>query len=253
MKKIEKIWGALCAGWGSLVFITSMILFWIPMWFTIIFQEPIRTRYFILLCRYWMHMFFFLSGLRLSIRGKEYFKPGENYIVVCNHNSLMDVPLSSPFIPGANKTIAKDDFVKVPLFGMIYKRGSVLVNRNSDQSRKESYQAMQQVLEQGLHMCIYPEGTRNRTGEPLKTFHDGAFKLAINTQKDIIPTLIFNTGKALPAGKGFYFKPMPLAIHFLKPIEVKSETDPQKLKEKVYHIMWDYLESRTNADGSYRL
>lgn len=253
MKKLDNQLGAILAAWGAIVFISTMLLFWIPMWLTILLPEPKRTRMFILLCRVWMYLFFFFSGLRLKVRGKENFVKGENYVVVCNHNSLMDVPLSSPFIPGANKTIAKDDFINVPLFGMIYKRGSVLVNRKSDQSRKESYQAMQKVLDQGLHMCIYPEGTRNRTGEPLKSFQDGAFKLAITAQKDIIPTLIFNTGKALPAGKGFYFKPMPLAIHFLEPVSISGESDPQILKEKVFRIMWDYLESRKNSDGSYRL
>lgn len=250
---LDKLVGTLLAFWGALVFIITMLLFWIPMWLTILFPEPKRTQYFINCCRYWMYLFFFFSGLRLKVRGKEYFEKKENYVVVCNHNSLMDVPLSSPFIPGANKTIAKDDFVKVPLFGMIYKRGSVLVNRKSDQSRKDSYQAMHQVLNLGMHMCIYPEGTRNRTGEPLKSFHDGAFKLAISAHKDIIPTVIFNTGKALPANKGFYFKPMPLAIHFLPPVSVEHITDAQELKEKVFKIMWDYIECRTNADGSYRL
>ena len=253
LQKLDKIKGMLLATWGAIVFILTMLIFWIPMWATKFLPEPKRTAVFIKICKVWMHVFFFFSGLRLKVRGTEHFAKDENYVVVCNHNSLMDVPLSSPFIPGANKTIAKDDFVKVPLFGMIYKRGSVLVNRKSDQSRKESYQAMHHVLELGMHMCIYPEGTRNRTGEPLKSFHDGAFKLAVSAQKSIIPTVIFNTGKALPSNKGFYFQPMRLAIHFLPPVEVDANTDAQELKDKVFKIMWAYIESRTNEDGSYRL
>lgn len=253
LKAFDKCKGFLLASWGALVFILTMLVFWIPMWLTIVLPEPKRTSVFIKLCRVWMYLFFFFSGLRLKVRGTEHFASNENYVVVCNHNSLMDVPLSSPFIPGANKTIAKDDFVKVPLFGMIYKRGSVLVNRKSEESRKESYQAMRQVLEMGMHMCIYPEGTRNRTGEPLKSFHDGAFKLAVSAQKSIIPAVIFNTGKSLPANKGFYFKPLPLAIHFLPPVDVHPDTDPQALKELIFKQMWTYIESRTNADGSYRL
>ena len=50
---------------------------------------------------------------------------------------------------------------------------------------------MKKVLDMGLHMCIYPEGTRNKTDQPLKTFHDGAFRLAIDTRKAIIPGMIF--------------------------------------------------------------
>ena len=66
----------------------------------------------------------------------------------------MDVPLSSPGIPGANKTIAKAGMAKIPLFGLIYKSGSVLVDRKNEQSRKASYSKMKEVLALGLHMCF---------------------------------------------------------------------------------------------------
>src|SRR6185436_5631575 len=104
------------------------------------------------------------------------FKNGENYIVVCNHNSFMDVPLTTPFIPGPNKTIAKIEMAKIPLFGLIYQRGSVLVDRKNEESRKNSYIKMKDVLQMGMHMCIYPEGTRNKTTAPLQPFHNGAFR-----------------------------------------------------------------------------
>ena len=58
----------------------------------------------------------------------------------------MDVPLTTPFIPGANKTIAKKELAKIPFFGMIYKSGSVLVDRKSDESRKGSFDEMKKVL-----------------------------------------------------------------------------------------------------------
>jgi 1-acyl-sn-glycerol-3-phosphate acyltransferase len=77
----------------------------------------------------------------------------------------MDVPLLTPFFPGPNKTIAKKSFSKIPLFGWVYTRGSVLVDRSSDRSRKKSYDDMKKVLLQdNLNMALYPEGTRNRTG-----------------------------------------------------------------------------------------
>src|SRR5439155_14872246 len=109
----------------------------------------------------------------------------------------MDVPLTSPGIPGANKTIAKIEMARIPLFGMIYKRGSVLVDRKSEESRRKSFNKMKEVLQMGMHMCIYPEGTRNKTNEPLQRFHDGAFRLAVETKKDIMPAVIFYTNKVL--------------------------------------------------------
>ena len=88
-------------------------------------------------------------------------------------------------------------------------------------------------------MCIYPEGTRNRSNEPLKTFYDGAFKLAVETKTAIIPALIFNTKKALPANKPFYFLPHKLEMHFLEPISTDGNNVDQ-LKEKVFAVMKDY-------------
>ena len=134
--------------------------------------------------------------------------------MLCNHNSLIDVPVSSPSIPGGNKTIAKTEMARIPLFGLLYETGSVLVDRKSDASRKESFSKMKAVLAMGLHMCIYPEGTRNKTNEPLKSFHSGAFRLAIDSGKSIIPALIFNSRKVLPADKTFYLLPHPLSDTF---------------------------------------
>jgi 1-acyl-sn-glycerol-3-phosphate acyltransferase len=101
---------------------------------------------------------------------------------------------------------------------------------------------MKNVLKKGMHMCIYPEGTRNRTNEPLKKFYDGAFKLAVETNTAIIPTLIFNTKKAVPVHKSFFFIPHKLEMHFLPPVEVSNQTVEQ-LKEKVAGIMKTYYTS----------
>src|SRR6185436_13938883 len=161
-------------------------------------------------------------------------KQGENYIVICNHNSFMDVPLTTPFIPKANKTIAKIEMARIPVFGLIYKRGSILVDRKDKASRTESFKKMKEVLDMGMHMCIYPEGTRNKTTEPLKAFHDGAFKLAIDTQKPLLPAIIFNTKKVLPAGKQFYYWPSKMELHFLPPVAIKNSDNAEELKLKLF-------------------
>jgi 1-acyl-sn-glycerol-3-phosphate acyltransferase len=121
----------------------------------------------------------------------------------------------------------------------MYKTGSILVDRKSETSRKESFTKMKQVLDMGLHMCIYPEGTRNKSHEPLKPFHDGAFKLAVASGKSIIPALIFNTRDILPAHK-FFLWPHRMKIDFLPPVAPKPGESPQQLKEEVFTIMKDY-------------
>ncbi len=225
-----------------LIFIMTM---WIPaliLWVIGVVDEPRRTQIFRGTVSVWMRVFFFLTGCSFKIRGKENFKPGENYIVTCNHNSFMDVPCTTPFIPGANKTIAKIEMIKIPIFGLIYKRGSVLVDRKNKDSRKDSFSKMKAVLNLGMHMCIYPEGSRNKTDQPLTPFHDGAFKLAVETGKSIIPTLLFNTNKVMPVSKGFYFWPAKMEMHFLPEVAVDKRGNYLDLKERVFKIMEEYYE-----------
>ena len=85
----------------------------------------------------------------------------------------------------------------------------------------------------------YPEGTRNRTTAPLKKFHDGAFKLAKESGKSIIPAVILNTKKVLPVNKTFWFWPGKIEMHFLPAIPVDGLTSNQ-LKEKVFATMAGY-------------
>ncbi len=240
MKLFREIFGRIWIVWAAIVFITTMLLFMIPFLIIRRMPEPLMTRRFIAFSKVWMDIFLNGIGCHLSVKGAENFKAGENYIVVCNHNSLMDVPVSCPYIPGGNKTIAKKEMAKVPVFGILYAMGSVLVDRNSERSRRDSYQKMKQVLDMGLHMSIYPEGTRNKTSEPLKSFHDGAFRLAIDTGKSIIPALIFNTKKVLPGDKSFFIWPHRLKMHFLAPMPVEKGVTAVQLKEKIFKVMTEY-------------
>lgn len=239
MKLFREIAGRIWAIWGLLSFTATFLLIFLPSMISYLLPEPKGSVYFIKVARIWMNVWLWLVGCPVRIKGEENFAAGYNYVVTCNHNSLMDVPLSSPYIPGTNKTIAKKSFAKIPLFGWFYSKGSVLVDRTDERSRRKSYDDMKAVLRKGMHICIYPEGTRNRGNEPLKKFYDGAFRLSKDTGHAVIPTLIFNTRKALPVNKPFFFLPVKLEMHFLPPVDPAGLTSEQ-LREKVFNIMKDY-------------
>ena len=223
--------------WGIITFVITFLLIFLPSMLAYAFRDEKKGQaYFIGVSRFWMNIWLPLIGCRLKISGREFFKQGENYVVVFNHNALLDVPLSAPYIPGPNKTIAKASFAKVPLFGLFYKRGSILIDRKSEKSRIQSFEQMKKTLRNGMHMCIYPEGTRNRTKDPLKPFYDGAFKLATDSGKSIIPCIITGTKKAMPVHKTFYLLPARLSMQFLPPV-APGEMNSKALKEKVFAIM----------------
>jgi 1-acyl-sn-glycerol-3-phosphate acyltransferase len=93
----------------------------------------------------------------------------------------------------------------------------------------------------GLHMCIYPEGTRNTSAEPIKPFHDGAFRLASATGNAIIPMVIFNSRRANPPDKTFYLMPVKLKMYFLPETQVVAGEPVDLLKAKVFEQMKNFI------------
>ncbi len=239
---MKNIFGRIWALWALCIFLPSMfvaLIFYLPCFFL---PEPQKARWHRVVSRVWMIFFLNLIGCPLKVKGKEHFKNKSSYIIVCNHNSMMDVPVSTPFMPRANKTMAKKSMSYIPVFGWIYSFGSVLVDRKSDESRRQSFLKMKQMIAFGIDVLIYPEGTRNRTNSPLKPFYDGAFRLASETGISIIPALIFNTKKVMPVNKPFYLMPYKLQLHFLPAISSRNISTAD-LKEKVFNIMWKYYDA----------
>jgi len=231
--------GRIWALWGLSLFVPTMFIAMLFYAVCYLLKEPQRARWHRHVSRVWMNFYLFCIGCPLKVKGTEHFKKGKNYIIVCNHSSFMDVPVTTPFMPHANKTIAKKEFAAVPFFGWIYSLGAILVDRKNEQSRKQSYAKMKAVLKMGLDMVIYPEGTRNTTNEPLRPFHDGAFRLSAETGVPIIPALIFNTKKIMPPHTPFFMLPHIIEMHFLPP-QLPNGLPVPVLKEKVFETMKEY-------------
>lgn len=234
----KSIFARIWALWGLITFVVTFLIFFLPSMCTNLISDVRRSQSaFIKIAKIWMDIWLFLVGCSLKVRGEQNVDKNKTYIFTCNHNTFLDVPITCPYIPGGNKTIAKSSFVKIPIFGWYYAKGGILIDRKSNESRRMGFEQMKKTLSQQIHVCIYPEGTRNRTGKPLKSFYDGAFKLAEHTQTPIIPTILYNTLKAMPNNKFFYLLPHTLEIHFLPAINSENLTSLE-LKEKVYDIMY---------------
>jgi 1-acyl-sn-glycerol-3-phosphate acyltransferase len=242
MKQVKNFLGHIYFVYALLLFACTMLIVVVPIWLTTLLPEPQRARVMHPIFRLWMSVFMPLVFCPVRRKGKHHFKKGEHYVVVINHNSLADIPVSSPWIPGPNKTLAKVEMARVPIFGVIYKAGSILVDRKNRNSRAESFSKMNEMLEKGVHLCLYPEGTRNKTDEPLQPFFDGAFISAIKAQRPVVPGLIFNTGKVLPHNKALWAWPRPIHIHFLEPVPTEGLTlnDTAGFKQRIYNLMFEY-------------
>ena len=239
---IKTFLGRLFIVYALILFIITMLVVFIPIWLISLLPEPQRARMLHPVFRAWMGVFMPMVFCPVFRKGAKNFKKGQQYVVIINHNSLVDIPVSSPWIPGPNKTLAKVEMSRIPLFGVIYKCGSILVDRKKEESRRESFTKMKETLEMGIHLCLYPEGTRNKTSEPMQQFFDGAFITAIKTQMPIMPGVIFNTGKILPHNRKIWARPMPIHFHFLEPNPTEGLTlsDVTALKERVHTLMSTY-------------
>jgi 1-acyl-sn-glycerol-3-phosphate acyltransferase len=246
MTLIKNIFARILAIWALFVFASTMFLFFPFYLVCFLIPDPQKTRYHRFISRIWMGLFLFLVGVTFKVTGKSIFDGLENAVVVCNHNSLIDIPVSTPFLARANKTIAKKSFVYVPLFGWIYQFASVIVDRKSNESRRKSYEEMKRVLDNGLDMLIYPEGTRNKTKNPLKSFYDGAFKLSVDTGKPIVPVVILNTKRILPAKPLLYLRPGNIILNILPAISPIGHST-ESLKNLVFEIMADHYEKNNKA------
>ncbi|MBV9961225.1 MAG: 1-acyl-sn-glycerol-3-phosphate acyltransferase, partial [Parafilimonas sp.] len=127
MNIFKEVFGRIWALWGLLLFVSTMFIayiFYIPCH---VLNDPVKAKWHRHVSRVWMTVYLNLIGCPLKVKGKKYFKGLTNCVIVCNHNSLMDVPVTTPFMARANKTIAKKSFASFPIFGWIYSFGSVLV------------------------------------------------------------------------------------------------------------------------------
>ena len=132
---------------------------------------------------------------------------------------------------------------KVPIFGWIYSAAVIMVDRNTIQGRMKSVRNLKAALKKGLSVFIFPEGTFNETKMPLKTFYDGAFRMAIETQTPIKPVLFVDTIKRMHYRSLFEVTPGLNRVVYLKEITVEGLTldNLKELKNKVYDTMEEGL------------
>lgn len=150
----------------------------------------------------------------------------------------MDIPALVVTIKGQFRALAKKELLKIPVFGWIAQVMCVVVDRSSNESRRKSMDNLKRILGMGISVLIFPEGTQNRTKEPLQPFYDGAFRIAIETQEPILPIVVLNAGKIMPPGRA-YIQPGKIVVVVGEEIPTKGLTlaDMKELREKVFGIM----------------
>lgn len=140
-----------------------------------------------------------ICGIKLTVIGKENIPKDQAVLYVCNHRSYFDIILGYSIMPGLTGYISKDDLEKVPLLNIWMRRLYCLFLNRTDmkQGLKTILKAIE-YIKQGVSICIFPEGTRNRGEEgSLLEFKEGSFKIAEKTGCPVIPVAISHTADVI--------------------------------------------------------
>ncbi len=168
---------------------------------------------------------------RLRLEGK---LPGKGpYVVVANHQSMLDILLISR-VPREMKWMAKESLFQIPWFGWLFVlAGDIPIRRGDSGSASEALRRARTYLDRGMSVMIFPEGTRSRTGE-LGTFKSGAFRLAIEAGVPIVPIAVSGTAAGYPKGSP-WVRPCRGVARVLEPVPVAGYTleDAPELRERV--------------------
>jgi 1-acyl-sn-glycerol-3-phosphate acyltransferase len=194
--------------------------------------------------RPWSRFMLRLAGEDLTIEN-----PGSitedsgTYIVVFNHQSLMDICTVVAAIPLQIRFVGKDSLGKIPIFGHAARRvGCVFIDRKDREDSLAGMEKIAGVLKKtGMSIVIAPEGTRS-PDDNLLPFKKGAFVMAIDMGVPILPLTLHGTRDILPK-KSLYTRPGKVTARIHEPITVEGLTyeDRDALSEKVRAVMENAL------------
>ena len=236
------------------------IIFWIfwRIWFYILMAIPILIMlpfllasiitesgypYFFKMARIWAKFILFGMGFYYKIECLQKLEKGKSYMIVANHTSMTDIMLmllavkNHPFV-----FVGKMELVKIPIFGFIYKRVCILVDRGSSKSRYEVFERAQKRVQQGLSICIFPEGGVPDESVLLDEFKDGAFRLAIDHQIPIVP-IVYPDNKERFSYTFFSGSPGKMRVKVLPFVETNGLTSENRkeLRDKVRQLIYKEL------------
>ena len=161
-----------------------------------------------------------IPGVRFSIgnsSGEDFRKPA---IIICNHQSQLDLVAMLAHTPKL-VVLTKDWVWNSPLYGYVVRSAEFYP---VSMGTNELLPKLRSLIDSGYSIAIYPEGTRSSDCS-ISRFHLGAFYLASQLRVDILPLVLYGSGKALPK-RGRFLRSWPFRIeidHRIDPCEMLSE------------------------------
>ena len=200
--------------------------------------------YFFIMARIWAKFILLGMGFIPKIEREEELVDGESYMFVANHTSMTDIMLMLSVVKSPFVFVGKKELTNIPLFGFFYKRTCILVDRSSSRSRMAVFERAQKKINQGLSICIFPEGgVPSDESVLLDEFKDGAFRLAVEHGLPIVP-ITFADNKKRFSYTFFSGSPGKMRVKTHSFFETKNEKPEYKkaVKEAVRNVILNQLQ-----------
>lgn len=221
------------------LFIFSLFFFIAFPFFLMPILSPSKFRWVGIINRWWAYAVFSLTFLPWRVTRHPKLDPARQYIFCPNHFSYLDIPAMG-LNPINTIFVGKSDMEGIPLFGFMYRKLHITVNRLSLRSRSETLLASLTALDEGKSLVVFPEGGMITKVPPsMAPFKDGAFRMAIEKQIPIVPVTLANNWIILPDKNPLRLHAGVVRVVFHEPIETNGMDLSRiaELKQKVYTII----------------
>lgn len=189
--------------------------------------------------RFWCKLFYTANPFwKVELEGVENIDPKKAYVIVTNHQSMLDIPIMY-FIMLNFKWVSKKEVMSWPIFGwVLMMHGDIKIDRGSKNSIKVLLKAGCERLKAGTSVIIFPEGTRSKDGQ-IGRFKEGAFMLAKKAEAAILPCHIEGTGTVHNGWK--LRMPHKFKITVMPAVEKQevADSDIKQLRDKVRELYND--------------
>ncbi|MGV0966029.1 lysophospholipid acyltransferase family protein [Empedobacter falsenii] len=200
------------------------------------------------LIRYWGKFVLYGTGFRIDYKKLLPLDSKENYVFIANHTSIMDIMLMLTILKHHPIVfVGKAELLKIPIFGRIFERICIPVDRKSARSKALVYPEAKKKLDKNLSIFIFPEGGVTNDKEfkiYLDPFKDGAFNIAIETQTPLAVLAIHGVNKMFPFNwfRGYPGKIKVRLLETFKTRDLNVKNDKVALKEAAYNMILKDLE-----------
>jgi 1-acyl-sn-glycerol-3-phosphate acyltransferase len=185
---------------------------------------------------------FLIPIWKIHIEGREKAIKGTTYVIISNHQSILDILLLNR-LRYNYKWISKIENFNVPFIGWYLKMAAyITVERGNEESKTGMLEKSYKCLQNGISIMIFPEGTRSLNNE-IGFFKRGAFQLAMQANIPVLPVLIDGTGGVLPKHGLIFGSGHKIRIKVFDPINPADfGTDiPEELAHKINLLMTTWL------------